>query len=310
MQQKFATGFIGLGNMGSAMALRLVAAGHQLVAFDRDTAAVGRLAAAGAHAASSVGQVGQRAEAVFLCLPSIEATRAVAAELAGTASFQVLVETSTVGPKAVRELAASLAKHGVDVVDAPVSGGPHGAEAGTLSVMHAGSPVAVQKVMPQLRSIAGPMFDVGTVPGLAQMCKLVNNAISAAGIMSACEAMVLGVKAGLDPDTLLAAVNAGSGRNSGTADKFPRAILPGTFDYGGQLSLMLKDLGLFIEQSRDHGVPSTMAPATLAAWQEAVRRTGADADYSMLIRHLEIDAGVEVRSRPRPTSMADRSGPP
>ena len=118
---------------------------------------------------------------------------------------------------------------------------------------------AVAAVRPQLEAIAGRLFDVGNEPGLAQVCKLVNNAISAAGMIAACEATVLGVKAGLDAGTMLDAINAGSGRNAATLDKFPKSILTGTFDYGGPLGLMLKDLGLFIEEAQAHGVRSLLA---------------------------------------------------
>jgi 3-hydroxyisobutyrate dehydrogenase-like beta-hydroxyacid dehydrogenase len=294
------TGFVGVGHMGGAMARRLVAAGHSLVVHDLDATACEALVARGARAAGSAREVAEQAAVVFLCLPSIEATRAVAAGLAGGSALRVVVETSTVGPASVRELAERMAQHGVQVVDAPVSGGPRGAEAGTLSLMHAGAPAAVAQVLPQLQAIAGKLFDVGAEPGLAQVCKLVNNAISAAGMIAACEATVLGVKAGLDAGTLLAAINAGSGRNAGTLDKFPRSILPGTFDYGGPMGLMLKDLSLFNAQAAAFGVHNLMAPAALQAWEEAVRRTGGDADYSMVIRHMEIDAGVEVRARPTP----------
>ena len=166
-----------------------------------------------------------------------------------------------------------------------------------FAVMQSGSAQAVALAAPLLRAIAGKLFDVGREPGLAQVCKLVNNAISAAGMIAACEATVLGVKAGLEAGTLLEAINAGSGRNAATEDKFPRSILPGSFDYGGPMGLMLKDLGLFIEEARRHGVHNLMAPATLQAWEEAVRRSGAQADYSRVIRHMEIDAGVEVRAR-------------
>lgn len=292
------TGFIGLGHMGGAMARRLLAAGHPLVVFDLDPAARSALVAHGAVAAASARAVADAASVVFLCLPSLEATREVALQLQGGQALRVVVETSTVGPASVRALAQAMAAGGVAVVDAPVSGGPRGAEAGTLSLMHAGAPQAVAQVLPHLRAIAGRLFDVGAQPGLAQVCKLVNNAISAAGMVAACEATVLGVKAGLDAGTLLAAINAGSGRNAATLDKFPKSILTGSFDFGGPMGLMLKDLSLFIEEAHAHGVQSAMAPATLQAWQEAVRRSGAEADYSMVIRHMELDAGAEVRARP------------
>ena len=167
--------------------------------------------------------------------------------------------------------------------------------AGTLSMMLAGKRQDIAAVQSQLAAIAGKRFDVGLEPGLAQVCKLVNNAISAAAMVASCEGAVLGVKAGLDAGTLIDAINAGSGRNAGTLDKFPKAILPGTFDYGGPLGLMLKDLSLFIEEARTRGIPAGMAEAALGAWSHAVDRVGAQADYSELIRPYEDDAGVQVR---------------
>ena len=278
------------------MARRLLAAGHVLVAHDIDPAARDAVTRLGAVAASSAREVADRASIVFLCLPSMQATLEAASGLAGGSALRVVVETSTVGPACIRELAQRLAPHGVAIVDAPVSGGPRAAQAGTLSLMHSGSRATVAQALPQLQAIAGRLFDVGQEPGLAQVCKLVNNAISAAGMVAACEATVLGVKAGLEAGTLLDAINAGSGRNAATLDKFPKSILPGTFDYGGPMGLMLKDLRLFIDEAQAHGVHNVMAPATLQAWEEAVRRSGAQADYSMVIRHMEIDAGVAVRA--------------
>jgi len=297
MTQAGITGFIGLGHMGGAIARRLLAAGHRLVVHDLQEEAMRPFIDAGAEIARDVNEVARKAPVVFLCLPSVEAARSVAMALSRGGAVRAVVETSTVGPASVREVAQQLAQRGIDLVDAPVSGGPRGAEAGTLSLMHSGRPEAVALVMPQLQAISGRRFDVGTQPGLAQLCKLVNNAISAAGMIAACEATVVGAKAGLDADTMLAAINAGSGRNAATLDKFPKSILSGTFDYGGPMGLMLKDLALYLEQAAAAGVPQSVVPAALQAWQEAVDRSGFDADYSRVIRHLEDDAGAQVRSR-------------
>jgi 3-hydroxyisobutyrate dehydrogenase-like beta-hydroxyacid dehydrogenase len=290
------TGFIGIGHMGGAMARRLRQADFALMVHDLDPGASEALLALGATVGESARALADQCETIFLCLPSIDASSAVAAELARGRALRCVIETSTVGPASVRALAALMHERGVDVVDAPVSGGPSGALAGTLSLMHAGKPGAVARVMPLLQAISSRRFDVGAEPGLAQVCKLVNNAIAAAGMVAACEATVLGVKAGLDAGTLLAAINAGSGRNAATLDKFPGSILTGSFDFGGPLGLMLKDLQLFIEQARAYGVASSMAPAALAAWEEGVQRSGPMADYTALIRHMETDAGVAVRS--------------
>lgn len=294
--QEDITGFVGLGQMGAAIARRLLAAGHKLMVYDLNPQATRALEQAGAQVAPDVAALARTTPVVFMSLPSVEATHTVVGALQGGQCLKVVVETSTVGPAAVRSVAALLAAQGVELVDAPVSGGPRGAAAGTLSVMHAASPTAMARVLPLLESIAGKRFDVGAVPGLAQVCKLVNNAISAAGMVAACEATVVGIKAGLDADTLLAAINAGSGRNAATIDKFPGAILPGSFDYGGPMGLMLKDLSLYLQEATAAGVPQSVVPAALAAWQTAVDRSGFDADYSRVICHLEADAGVQVRS--------------
>jgi len=291
------TGFIGLGHMGGALAARLAAAGFPLAVHDLSAPACARLGTLGATVCASAGEVADRAGTVFLCLPSVQAAQAVARELAQGRAVRVVVETSTVGPASVRDMASLLAARGIGVVDAPVSGGPKGAAAGTLSVMHAGAAEHVAAVLPQLQALAGKLFDVGAQPGLAQVCKLVNNAISAAAMVASCEGVVLGVQAGLDAGTLVAAINAGSGRNAATLDKFPKAILPGTFDYGGPLGLMLKDLSLFIDEAAARGLPAGMAQAALAGWSQAAARMGPEADYSELIRPYEDDAGVQVRWR-------------
>lgn len=289
-------GFIGLGHMGSAMAERLLQAGHPLWVHDLDAKRVDALVAQGAKPALDAAQIARHCELVLLCLPSPEASLSVCRALVGGDRLRVVVETSTVGPAAVRALAQALGEV-VSVVDAPVSGGPSGARAGTLAMMCSGSSSALAQARPWLDRIAGRRFEVGDMPGLAQVCKLVNNAISAAGMIAACEATLVGVKAGLDAGTLLEAINASSGRNAATQDKFPRAILNGRFDFGGPLGLMLKDLSLFNEQAAALGVGNTIAPVVLSTWSEAVRRSGPQADYSEVIRHMEIDAGAQVRAK-------------
>jgi 3-hydroxyisobutyrate dehydrogenase-like beta-hydroxyacid dehydrogenase len=288
--------------MGAAIARRLTTAGFPLMVHDVRPEACAPFAREGARVATDPLELADAAEVVFLCLPSIEAARGVVARLADGRRLKIVVETSTVGPAAISEMAALLAQRGASILDAPVSGGPPAAEAGTLSLMYSGDAETIARVLPQLEAMARRRFDVGRAPGLAQVCKLVNNAISAAGMIAACEATVVGVKAGLDPATLVAAINAGSGRNAATLDKFPKSILPGTFDWGGPMGLMLKDLSLFIEQAEKCGVPPALAAATLRAWDEAVRRNGFDADLSRVIRHLEVDAGVEVRQAARGTA--------
>lgn len=285
--------------MGRGIASRLLHGGRPLLVFDLDAAACRQLQDEGAQVAASAVEVARAAEVVFLCLPSVAAQQQVAAAIAqepGPLAVRAVVDCSTVGPEAVRRLQRDLQPRGIAVLDAPVSGGARGAQAGTLSIMCAGPRAARDAAMPLLRAISDVIFDLGPEPGAAQLCKLANNAVSAAGMVAACEAMVLGVKAGLPADTLLAAINAGSGRNVATEQKLPRHVLTGSFDFGGPIGLMLKDLQLYLEQAGALGVPGTMTAATLAAWQRAVDRTGPAADYTQLIQPLEQDAGVLVRN--------------
>ena len=229
MDLQVSTGFIGLGAMGGAIAQRLVRAGVPLHVYDPDPNRVQALVALGARGEASPRAVSDAAEIVYACLPDAAISKDVAYGehgVAGGAKLRTYVEMSTIGRMALLDIAKSLSGQGVAVVDAPVSGGPKGAEAGTLAVMVAGDPQARDILQPQLEIIAGKVFHVGNEPGKAQMMKLVNNLISAANMVSAYEALVLGAKAGLDADLMVDVINASTGRNSATTDKIPKAVLP------------------------------------------------------------------------------------
>src|ERR1043165_5874386 len=198
------------------------------------------------------------AEVTFACLTSPEASRAVAYGtdgVSGANSLRVHVEMSTIGSKTVKAIAAELAKKDIAMVDAPVSGGPRGARGGTLSTMAAGEHAAFECVKPMLQALARNVFYVGDKPGLGQVTKLANNMISAAGMLAAYECSAMAVKAGVDARTLIDTVNASTGRNATTLDKFPASILTRSFDYGGKISIMYKDVSLALEEARELGVP-------------------------------------------------------
>jgi len=286
-------GFIGLGNLGSALARRIAAAGHPMTVFD---VVEGRGVPAGAEVAPSARSVADRAAVVFACLPSREASVQVAGAVADGDAIGVLVETSTLGPPALGDVAAALGDR-VALVDCPVSGGPAGADAGTLAAIVSADPAALALADAAIASLTPHRFVVGDRPGAAQTAKLVNNAIGLTSMVTACEAMVLGVKAGLDPDALLAAVNASTGRNFTTATMLPAAILSGTFEGGGPARLAVKDLGAVVEEARALGVPVRTVERALEVWREAVALLGGDADFTRVIEPMETAAGVEVRSR-------------
>jgi 3-hydroxyisobutyrate dehydrogenase-like beta-hydroxyacid dehydrogenase len=290
-------GFVGLGRMGAPMAGRLLDAGHDLVVHDVDPGAVERLTALGAGAAASAAEVADRAELVLTSLPTPEIVREVvlgASGLAAGGRIRHLVELSTTGAPTARSVAAELARRDVVAVDAPVSGGTGGAAKGTLAIMVACPADALAVVEPLLAHL-GRVFHVGTEPGLGQAMKLVNNYLSAAALATTSEAMVLGTKAGLDPRTMIDVLNAGSGRNSATQDKFPRSVLPRTFDHGFATGLMKKDLRLFAEEAAGLEVPLRIGSAVRQMWQQASSELGPASDFTSIVRLVEGWAGVEVR---------------
>ena len=196
-------GFIGLGAMGASLARRLLSAGATLHVNDIDAAAVQRMVALGATAQPSPRAVADHAEVVIACLPNGSICRHVALGIDGVSAGQKVrtyVECSTIGRAAVLGIASDLVAKGIAFVDSPISGGPKGADSGTLSVMASGSAAALATAMPYLRQFGKKVYEVGAEPGMAQMMKLVNNLISAANMASSFEAFVLGAKAGLDPE--------------------------------------------------------------------------------------------------------------
>ena len=295
----FRAGFIGVGHMGGGMARRLLSQKVALTAFDTSPDAMKRIGDHGATLAKSAREVADREEFVFVCLPSHAACRAAAFGpngLAGGKAMRVYIESSTIGSPAVREMAAELSKTGVETIDAPVSGGPRGADAGTLSTMVSGRADLIEKLMPIFNSLATKVFVMGDKPGLAQDAKLVNNALSMSAMAMSSEAIIAGVKAGLDPALLVDMINASSGRNSTTINRFPKDILPGTFNHGGHLSNGMKDISLYVEMCRSIGMPSPMGAGIASIWQMAISRMGAEPDSSNIVRLFEEWAGVEARA--------------
>jgi len=284
-------GFIGLGSMGGAMAGRLADLGHPVAVYDVSDAAVQAVARCGATACASAKAVGDAASVVFCCLPSPEVSLAVAAELGAGSRCEVLVEMSTVGKPAMDRIVGTAGPR-VAVLDCPVSGGRKGALEGTLSAIVAGPAALVARVRPLLDLLASRIFVMGEQPGMAQICKIANNAISICGMVVACEAIVMGTKAGLDPALMIAAINASTGRNSATVDKFPRAILPRTFDFGGPIEIGSKDLGLYLAEAKAQGVSGLAVSNAAQLWGMAVQKFGEGADMTLFIRMLEEWAGI------------------
>jgi len=206
------------------------------------------------------------------------------------------VDLSTTGSDMAKRIFELLKARDIVQIDAPVSGGVSGAEKGTVAVMASGPRADVEAVQPAL-SVIGKFFYVGEQPGAGQTMKLCNNFLSAAAMAATAESMVLGVKAGLDPKVMLDVINASSGRNTATETKFPKNVLPGTFDLGFTNGLMAKDVGLAVAEAKSLGVPMEIAELVLRHLKRACDEIGAPADLTTIVQPLERRAGVEVRSK-------------
>jgi 3-hydroxyisobutyrate dehydrogenase-like beta-hydroxyacid dehydrogenase len=224
-------GFIGLGNIGFPMARRLLRENHDVIAFDTRSEALERVVALGAQAALSVKGVADRAETVMASLPSPVASLEVATGAAGVieGSRVKRVDLSTVGCHAAVQIYDLLAERNIVAIDSPVSGGVGGAERGALAVMVSGPRNEFDVIRTALEAIGRPFY-IGEKPGSAQTMKLANNILAANVLVATAEVVVMGVKSGLDPAVMIEVLNAGSDATSASRDKFPRAILPRTFD--------------------------------------------------------------------------------
>jgi 3-hydroxyisobutyrate dehydrogenase-like beta-hydroxyacid dehydrogenase len=287
-------GFIGVGRMGDPMARNLLAAGFELIIYDTSEKALEPLQALGAQLAKSPAEVASTAEVVLVSLPTPDVVKKVALEVASGSRVKVFIDVSTTGPKVAAEVATALAAKGITAVDAPVSGGVGGARKGTLAVMLACPRDLVERVRPVLEPI-GKLFFLGERPGSGQLMKLANNLLSAAAIAVTSEVMVMGVKGGLDPKVMLEVINSGTGRNSASVDKFPKAIMPRTFDYGFAIGLLLKDVRLCTDEAAGLGVPMLAGNAIRELLAITALRQGADTDFTTIIKTIEEWAGVEVK---------------
>lgn len=299
MSGKQELGFIGVGRMGAAMAGRLLDAGYGVTVFDINETAVARLVQRGARRAHSPAAVAAIAEVVLACLPTPDVLRAVALSdngvIAGS-KVKVFIDLSTTGPVMAKEVAAALALKGIVALDAPVSGGPTGAEKGTVAIMVAGPSSLADQVRP-IFDCLGKIFWVGEEAGMGQAMKLVNNILSASAVAMTSEALVMGAKAGLDADMMISVINAGSGRNTATEDKFPRCVLTRRFDFGLSIGLQHKDIKLAVEFGEALGVPMIVGNAVKQLLAITKASQGFDVDLTRTVCTVEKWAGVEVKGK-------------
>ncbi|MDE0808917.1 MAG: NAD(P)-dependent oxidoreductase [Alphaproteobacteria bacterium] len=291
-------GYLGLGNMGQPMAGRLMDAGHQLVVRDINEAALAPLLERQAQQASSGKDLADKSEIVICSLPSNNAIRAAVLGEGGLiegSKMRIFVNACTTGSPFATEISEALAAKGIATLEAPISGGPPGARAGTLSVMVSGPQDVFDEVEPYLRAYGSTLVYCGEKPGLAQVLKLANNILFTVNILATSEAMAMGVKAGLDPETMIQAISAGTGRNSTIDMIMPNNVLPRTFDFGATIEILMKDVHLALAEGEAQGVTQLMCQQSRQMLMMAVNQGWAQRDLSELAKLVEGWAGMEIK---------------
>ena len=256
-------GFIGLGNMGGPMAVNLAAEGNSLMCYD--AAGTAERAPEGAKHASSVDEIAQQAEIIFLCLPDGPTVEKVARDVIATDGrvVKVIVDNTTSGASEARATHDLLANAGIAYADAPVSGGASGARAGTLAMMVAAPEALFARLKPLLLPMAKNARHVGTEPGQGMAMKLLNNFLSGMAMAATSEAMAFGASQGLDMVTIIDTISVSSGTNTAITDKFPNRILPESYDSGFATRLMTKDLTLYVESCKKMNAPHLLSDTLL-----------------------------------------------
>lgn len=290
-------GFIGVGRMGGRLARRLIDAGYHLTIFDTSAAVMRPFVESGATAADSPAAVASACEIVMTCLPTPAVVHTVALGKSGIvegSKVKIFIDMSTTGATYAKRIAEGLRAKGIQSVDAPVSGGLVGAEKGTLAVMVSCEEDLLPRIAP-IMEVFGKMFVLGREPGMGQTMKLLNNLLSATAMAIASEAVVMGVRAGLDAKQVCEVISAGTGRNSATADKIPRCVIPRAFNTGFSIALLNKDVRLCLEEADALGVPMIVGNAVRQLLQITMASEGPDADMTETVRPLEKWTGVEVK---------------
>jgi len=281
-------GFIGLGKMGNPMAIRLLTAGYEVTAFDVDALAVARLVSDGASQATETSEIAQSCDFIILMLPNSEIVNSVVMDenfLKVLKPGSVIIDMSSSEPISTKKLAASLLAREIHFVDAPVSGGVKGAVEGKLTIMVGGDDSDVDRIRPILANL-GRVLHVGTVAS-GHAIKAFNNLLSAAHLWATSEVISAGVRFGLDPKRMLEAFNGASGKSGSTENKWPNFILPGTYNSGFTLALMLKDMKIAVKLAADAGTPLILGKEVADLWEKASLELAPLADHTEVAKWIE-----------------------
>lgn len=283
-------GFIGLGNMGNPMCGRLLDHGVAIRAHDADAVALERMREAGATRTGSPAQAAEGADVVLLSLPNSAVVEKVVLGADGVVhglyEGATVIDMSSSRPSSTRRLSAELERRGISMLDAPVSGGVARARSGELTVMVGGERALYERYLPLLRVMGEKVFHVGGI-GTGHLAKSLNNLLSATTLASAAEAVLLGKRAGLDPEALIEVVNVSTGRSNSTELKFPRYILNEAFDAGFSTELYNKDVSIALETAAEEGFPMPVGEAVGGLWRRAVEAGYGPEDHTRLYSFVE-----------------------
>ncbi len=293
MRERRATprlGFVGLGNMGAPICLRLLQRGYQVTVFDIARERMTPLVEAGAQAADALAALGATCDVILLSLPASDIIEEVTLGPEGLAQAMrpgsALIDLSSAQPSSTRRIASALASRGVSMLDAPVSGGVPRARDGSLTVMAGGDRAAFERHRPILEAFSSAQFHVGPA-GAGDLVKALNNLLSATTLASAAEVVLLAERAGLDPERFIEVVNTSSGRSNSTEVKFPRYILPRSFADGFALALMDKDVRIAMQAAAELDTPLPIGSLVAQIWRAAADAGFAHQGHTALYAYLE-----------------------
>jgi 3-hydroxyisobutyrate dehydrogenase-like beta-hydroxyacid dehydrogenase len=283
-------GYLGVGSMGQPMAEKLLDAGHELWICDVREEAMRPLLERQAHRAASAKELADACKTIVVSLPTLATFReAVTGQdglLSGTV-LETLVNTCTVGAPFLTEIETACVGKGITVIDAPISGGPVGARAGTLAVMVSGDSPEVARLMPIFRLWGPTVVIAGVKPGAAQIMKLTNNIIFAVSLIATAEGMTMATTAGIAAEAMLDILNAGTARNFATTNVFPKAVVPRTFDFGATMEILMKDVDLAVAQGEALGVPMWVCQAARLVLKHGIFQGRGSHDMSRTVQIIE-----------------------
>jgi 3-hydroxyisobutyrate dehydrogenase len=293
--------FVGVGTMGRGMVKNLLKAGFEVIIFARNPEKVSEILEAGAVLADSSRAAMEQADLGITMVPNTPEVEEVILGtdglLEGAKPGSVIVDMSTINPETSRRVSAKCREKNVDFMDAPVSGGSMGAENGTLAIMAGGEAETYERILPVFKAMGreDAIFHIGPV-GSGETVKILNNMLAAVSAAMSAEALVMGLKAGVNPEIITVVIGKSSGQNMQLTQVFPRQVFTGAFKPGFFTELMHKDLGLSIELGEATGVAATLAQEARKLYTAALEAGFGRDDYTSVIRPLELASGVVVRT--------------